>query len=89
VVAGTAAANAFVKRSTIGGCRTFFGRRGLVVAGPTIGGCRTFFGITSIVDGFHKPESVVACPAYKAYIKAFSVKAKMSGLRPACYEKNI
>lgn len=42
----------------------------------------------SIIQGFYKPESSVAGLAYKAYIKAFSVKAKDCGLMPACFEKN-
>ena len=42
----------------------------------------------SMIDGFHKPESSVPYRLYKASIKAFSVKAKGSGLLPACFEKN-
>lgn len=42
----------------------------------------------SMVDGFHKPESLVPYLLYKASIKAFSVKAKRSGLLPACFDKN-
>lgn len=41
-----------------------------------------------MIQGFYKPESSVGGVAYKAYIKAFSVKAKECGLMPACFDKN-
>lgn len=61
-----------------------------MVAGPTIGGCRTFFNWSTWFDGQSKPQAEHSRFAYKAYIKALSVKAKRgAGYRPTALKRIV
>ena len=61
-----------------------------MIAGPTIGDCRTFFNWTTWFDGQSKPQAEHSRFAYKAYIKALSVKAKRgAGYRPSALKRIV